>query len=215
MIVFQEFIQNIHSREQQLTDEKKKFKKNDLHSIGKKWKTKSRLADIVVYRKMVAAIGTSAVKANEPKILREYGGSFELTEGLSQNILKAVDWVKRKGVTGKVEPCPKFLEEEKFTFQCATSKFVSDHDIPIKLVLNLDQTPLSYVLPEKQIFDLKGSKTVPIKGVDNKRQITATFIVTASGSILSIQLIYSSKTKCGIPKYDFRSCFDFTFILNH
>ena len=65
--------------------------------LEKKWKTKSRLADIVVYRKMVAAIGTSAVKANEPKILREYGGSFELTEGLSQNILKAVDWVKRKG----------------------------------------------------------------------------------------------------------------------
>ena len=95
LIVFQEFIQNIHLREQQLTDEKKRFKKNDLHSIGKRWKTKScgqwnveknqrfiiepRLANTVVYRKMVAAIGTSAVKANVPKILREYGGSLELT----------------------------------------------------------------------------------------------------------------------------------------
>ena len=39
----------------------------------------SRLANTVVYRKMVAAIGTSAVKANVPKILREYGGSLELT----------------------------------------------------------------------------------------------------------------------------------------
>ena len=87
--------------------------------------------------------------------------------------------MKRKGTAGKVEPCPKFPEEEKFTFESAISKFVSDRDIPIELVLNLDQTPLSYVSPGKYTFDLKGSKTVPIKGVDNKRQISATFTVTA------------------------------------
>ena len=85
-----------------------------------------------------------------------------------------MDWVKRKGTTGKVEPCPKFLEEEKFTFQRAISKFVSDYDIPLEFVLNLDQTPLSYVSSGKYTFDLKGSKAIPIKGVDDKRQITAT-----------------------------------------
>ena len=82
-----------------------------------------------------------------------------------------MDWVKRKGTTGKVEPCSKFLEEEKFTFQCAIAKAVSDHDTPMELVLNLDQTPLSYVSPGKYKFDLKGSKTVPIKSVDDKRQL--------------------------------------------
>ena len=65
----------------------------------------------------------------------------------------------------------------------------------MELVLNLDQTPLSYVSPGKYTFDFRGSKTVPIKGVDDKRQITATFTVTASGSFLPIQLIYSGKTK--------------------
>ena len=77
--------------------------------------------------------------------------------------------MKRKGTTGKVEPCPEFLEEEKFTFQRAISKLVSDHDIPLEFVLNLDQTPLSYVSPRKYTFDLKGPKRVPIKGVDDKR----------------------------------------------
>ena len=119
--------------------------------------------------------------------MRGFGGSLELTEGWARNILKGIDWVKRKGTTGKVEPCPKFLQEEKFTFQRAISKFVSDHDTPLELVLNLDQTPISYVSPWKYKFDLKGSKTVPMKGVDDKRQITATFTVTASGSFLSIQ----------------------------
>ena len=70
------------------------------------------------------------------------------------------------------------MEEEKFTFQRAIAKAVSDHNVPMELALNLDQTPLSYVSPGKYTFDLKGSKTVPIKGVDDKRQITAIFTVT-------------------------------------
>ena len=154
------------------------------------------------------------VKANEPKILREFGESLELTKVWARNILKGIDWLKRKGTAWKFEPCPKFLEEEKFTFQSAISKFFSDHDNPLELVLNLDQTPLSYVSTGKYTFDLKVSKTVPIKGVSDKRQITATFTVTASGSFLPIQLIYSGKTKRSILKYDLSSCFDVTFTLH-
>ena len=175
----------------------------------------SRLAGTVISRKTVVAIGTGVVKANEPKILKEFDGSLELTEGWTQKVLKSVDWIKRKEATGKVEPCPKFLEQEKFTFQRAISKFVPDHDITLELVLNLDQTPISYLSLGKYKFDLKGSKTVPIKGVDDKRRITATFTVTTSGSFLPVQLIYSGKTKRSIPEYDFPSCFDVTFTPNH
>ena len=61
-------------------------------------------------------------------------------------------------------------------------------------MLNLDQTPLFYVSHRKYAFNLNDSKAVPIKGVDDKRQITATFTVTASGSFLPLQLIYSGIT---------------------
>ena len=166
-------------------------------------------------KKMVIVIATGVIKANDPNILREFGGGLELTEGWSRSVLKSMYWVKRKRTTGKVEPCSKFLEEEKFTFQRAIAKAVSDHDIPMELVLNLDQTPLSYVSPGKYTFDLKGLKTVPIKGVDDKRQVTATFTVTASGFFLPIQLIYSGKTKRSLPKFDFPKCFDVTFKPNH
>ena len=154
---------------------------------------RSRLADTAISRKMVIAIAIGVIKANDSNILREFGGSLELTEGWARSVLKSMDWVKRKGTIGK-EPCSKFLEEEKFTFQRAIAKAVSNHDIAMELVLNLDQTPLSYVSPGKYTFDLKGSKTFPIKGVDDKRQITASFTVTASGSFLPIQFIYSGKT---------------------
>ena len=50
---------------------------------------------------------------------------------------------------------------------------------------------------------MKGAKHVPIKGVDDKRQITATFAVSASGDFLPMQLIYAGETKRCLPKFTF------------
>ena len=69
---------------------------------------RSRLAGTVISRKMVVAFSTGLVKANEPKILREFGGSFEFTVGRAQNVLKSIDWVKRKGQLGKWKLVPNF-----------------------------------------------------------------------------------------------------------
>ena len=60
-----------------------------------------------------------------------------------------MNWTKRKGTNGKVEPSKKFLGEEKFTFQRKISNVLLDHDVPSALILNLGQTPLSYVSPGK------------------------------------------------------------------
>ena len=40
-----------------------------------------------------------------------------------------MDWVTRKGTTREVEPCAKFLEEEKISVQRAVSEFVSEQVI--------------------------------------------------------------------------------------
>ena len=94
-----------------------------------------------------------------------------------------------------MDKSPQFLAEEKFTFQRVISAAISEHDIPTSLVINLDQTPLSYVSPGKYTFSFKGAKNVPIRGVDDKRQITGTFAVTLTGKFLPMQLIYKGKTK--------------------
>ena len=94
-------------------------------------------------------------------------------------------------------------------------KLVSEHDIPLDLVLNLDQTPLTYVSLFKNTIDVKVLTTVSIKGVDDKRQVTATFTAFASDSFLPIQLIYYGKTKHCLPKYDLPNCFDIKFSPNH
>ena len=115
----------------------------------------SGLAGTVNSLKMVIAIGLSVIKVNEPKVLKKFGGSFELTESWAQNLLANMDWVKRKGTTGEVQFCAKFLRDEKFSFQRAISKCVSENDIPLDLVFNLDQISLSYISPGKYTFDLK------------------------------------------------------------
>ena len=58
-------------------------------------------------------------------------------------------------------------------------------------------------------------KTVPIKDIDDNRQITATFAISMSGEFLPIQVIYEGKTKMRLTKYAFPASFDATFSKNH
>jgi len=46
-----------------------------------------------------------------------------------------------------------------------------------------------------------GSKQVAVVGSDDKQQITALLTITASGELLSSQLIYQNKTEQCHPKY--------------
>ena len=82
------------------------------------------------------------VCANNPDLLEEYSRSLQLTEGWARNVLKSMNWTKRKGTTGKVDPSDQFLLEEKLTFQRNIAEAMHEHDIPEDLVVNLDQTPL-------------------------------------------------------------------------
>ena len=79
----------------------------------------------------------------------------------------------------------------------------------------MDQTALSYVSPGKYTFDVKGVKTVPIKGIYDKRQINATFAISTSGEFFPIEVIYEGKTTRCLPKYAFPENFDITFSENH
>ena len=123
--------------------------------------------------------------------------------------------LKRKGTTGNVDPSPQFLAKEKFTFQRTISTTILGHDTPTPLVVNLDQTRLSYVSPGKYTFSFKGVKNVPIKGVDDKRQMTATFAVSLAGKLLPIQFIYKGKTKRSLPKFKFPSTFSLSYTENY
>ena len=128
---------------------------------------------------------------NNPNLLKEYGGDLVLIDKRARGVLENL-----RGANGKVRKSrsfPQLLAKEKFTFQRNISALVSEHDIPPSLIININQTPMPYVNTGKYTFSFKGAKNIPIKGVDDKRQITATFSVSCTGEFLLIQLIYAGK----------------------
>ena len=79
----------------------------------------------------------------------------------------------------------------------------------------VDQTTLSYVSPGKYTPSSSGTKNVPIKGVNDKRQITGALAVTLDGKFLPMQLIYQGKSRRCLPKLDFPDFFYISFTKNH
>ena len=92
---------------------------------------------------------------------------------------------------------------------------VALEEIPPELIINFDQTGLKYVPVGDWTMAKKGSKSVPISGLGDKRQITAVFAGTLSGIFLPPQLIYKGKTKACLPKVDFPQGWDITCTANH
>ena len=105
--------------------------------------------------------------------------------------------------------------ERKVHFSEKHISIGSWHDISPSLIINIDQTPLSYVNTGKYTFCFKSAKNIPIKGVDDKRQITATFAVSCTEEFLPIQLISAEKAERSLPKYSFPPSFSVTFTEDH
>ena len=152
-----------------------------------------RLLGAEISRKVVISIGKGVLKDNDRNTLSEFSGHITLTDNWGRAILQSMGWVIRKWTTGKIEPSPQFLAEERFTFQKPIATVVYDHNIPRGLSINLDQTP--NVSPGNYTFNLKEAKNIPVKGANDKRQIAATFFVSATGNSLPIQVIYAGKPK--------------------
>ena len=124
--------------------------------------------------------------------------------------------VKRMATTPKIPIAPELLKEEQLKFQQKMQAFIKWHDIPKDLVLNFDQTSLSYITVGNNALEFEGAKSVPGLGKAKGKQITRTFAVSATGQFLPMQLIYAGKTKrCPPQGIEFPSGFDVTHSPNH
>ena len=88
-------------------------------------------------------------------------------------------------------------------------------EIPDELIINWDQTAIKYVPVSEWTMTEYKSKRVEMSGVDDKRQITATFAASLSGSFLPIQLVYEGKTPKCHPSIDFPKDWHITHSSNH
>lgn len=66
----------------------------------------ARLSGAEISSKMVISIGNGFLKSNEPNIMSEIGGDITLTNYCARGVLQSMDWIKRKGTPGNIEPSP-------------------------------------------------------------------------------------------------------------
>ena len=80
----------------------------------------------------------------------------------------------------------------------------------------LRSTPSSHISVGKSATAATGLKTVPIKGISDKRARNVNFIVTLLNEFLPMQVVYSGKTKASQPRdFNFPPGFCITQNLKH
>ena len=116
-------------------------------------------------------------------------------------------FVRRFTTTGKVSVLEALRKELEKGYLRSIVRKIEENDIPLSLVLNLDQTPSKYIPVSNKTMAAKGSKNVPTKGLTDKRMITATCTITLDEHFLAMQLIYAGKTTESLPSVQFPSSF--------
>ena len=180
-----------------------------------------RLKGAPVTASVINSIAKGVVIANDRSILIEYGGYLSLNSDWGKNVLYRMEkegkkMTRRCATTSKLPVAPGIISEVKLDFQRKIKAAQSKHDIPDDLIINFDQTPLSYICSPNHTLHQRGAKSVPLISKGKKKQITGTFTVTKSGIFLPMQLIYQGKTARCLPReIEFPDGFNVCYTENH
>jgi len=164
----------------------------------------ARKRGLAINTSVVIAAGDGIVMAHDANLLAENGGTIKLTDDWTKNVLKRMDYVKRKACS-KAKVDPEHFDKLKEGFLQEIKSIVTIDEIPNELILNFDQTTLYYIPATPWTMEKEGAKTVEILAKDDKRQITAVFCGSMTGEFSPLQLIYKGKTNRCLPQSDFPS----------
>ena len=118
---------------------------------------------------------------------------FSMPRSWAQSLYRRMGYRKRAATTGR-PPVPQGLYEFRRDFLQQIDNKIKKFKIPPEMVLNSDQTPCSFMSVGKSTMALRGSKSIPIKGVTDQRAITLNFVVSLSNDFLPMQVIYTGMT---------------------
>ena len=175
---------------------------------------KLRETGSVINTAVVISGARGILQSQDRTRLAEFGGPATLTTAWTKSLLRRMNFTKTRGTTKSKLPVEEF-NKLKASFLQDIVDNVTMEEIPPQLIFNWDQTGLNLVPVASWTMELKGSKRVEIKGLDDKRQITGVFCGTLVGEFLPIQLIYDGKTYRCHPPYPFPVDWDITHNPNH
>ena len=172
----------------------------------------SRGQGCIINTSLVIAGAMGIIKKTNPALLEN--NPELLSKSWAKSVLIRMGYVKRRGTTtAKINPDN--FENLRETFLEQIRSTVLFEDIPLDLIFNWDQTGLNYVPVSNWTMEKEGAKRVEIKGLDDKRQITAVFGGTLTGEFLPMQLVYQGRTTQCHPNSKFPDDWHITHSDNH
>ena len=137
----------------------------------------------------------------------KHGQKVALVGALDAKIKQYIHRLRENGTA--VSPSHLFRQLPKAIYS------VKAHAIPPELIIKLEETGIKLVPVENSTMAPEGSRRVEIAGLGDKRQITATFVITLSGAFLPMQLLYQGKTDSCRAKFTFSDGFHIHHSPNH
>lgn len=115
-----------------------------------------------------------------------------------------LQWSYRATTTAAAKrPIDSTEQGQQLRFRMARA--IDTHRIPPDLVINFDQTAINLSPQGTHTYDTRGNAHVYVVGKEDKRLITGVLAVTASGRLLSPQLIYQGATDRSKPSPSVRA----------
>lgn len=110
-----------------------------------------------------------------------------------------LNWTERKG-TRAAAHIPENADKlcQRMFFRIV--HLVNWYDIPLCLLINMDQLGIILLLANNTTYHDKGFRQVNVMGKDEKRAYTLCVASTAAGDALPFQQVWSGKTKGSLPK---------------
>ena len=130
-----------------------------------------RNARVVINFHTVVGFATGIVLANDRTLLKENGGTVELIVGWCQSIFKRLNFVRRKSLIVKTLDSSWFDKRNWISFYKEIHELIKWFNIPKELVINIDQTPLPFVLVSSYTMDKKDNQCVSVAGTTEYLQI--------------------------------------------
>ena len=122
-----------------------------------------RAAGGIVNRNIVVAADRRIISHKKPSLLKEYGGTLELSQKWAESFLQRRGFVRRKA-TKAARKLPPNYPDLKVTFLKRIEDEVKTNDIPPDLIINWDQTGSKLVPVNSWTMAEEGSKQVPVVG---------------------------------------------------
>ena len=174
----------------------------NLDNVVKQYILQLRAVGGVINVDVVMAAARGIVESKSRSMLVEYGGKIAIERSWSKFLLTRLNFVKCKGSTAAKIPTSEF-DNLKQSYLERIKEAAFGNGIVSQMVINMDQTAINLVPSSSWTMDEWEKNNIVIKGIEDKRQITALLAVTLSGMLLPPQLLYEGKTDRCHPHVNF------------